>query len=133
MIIFTSLSMKYFFSLRMSASSPPSQNSITRYIRWKTHRIMYMYRNDPKTYPDVCANTGLCKQCHVVQAQSVHLINKRICYSQQQNILLKRAYFVVMINNRMDTTNSRLPIFVAFCCWSSQHSVVDSDNKIGTF
>ena len=34
---------------------------------------------------------------HRVQAQVVHLVNNKIYYGQQQNILLKQAYFVVMM------------------------------------
>ena len=54
---------------------------------------------------------------HRVQAQVVHLINNRICYSQEQNILLKHAYFVVTINNRMLTRPTTECLFL-------QHSVV---------
>ena len=67
------------------------------------------------------------------QAQVVHLINNRICYDQQQNILLKCAYFVVTINDRMLTRPTTECVFVTFCCWSCQYSVVDRDNKIGAY
>ena len=54
---------------------------------------------------------------HREQAQGVHLINNRICYDQQQNILLKCAYFVVTINNRMLTRPTAE-------CYKNRHSVV---------
>ena len=58
-----------------------------------------------------------CPVNHRVQAQVVHLINNRICYSQQQNIFLKCAHLVVTINNKMLTRPTTE-------CYKNRHSVV---------
>ena len=62
-------------------------------------------------------------------------------FNQQQNMLRPTTeYFIKTClfcchnqQQNADRTNNRMPIFVAFRCWSCQHSVVDRDNKIGTF
>ena len=68
-----------------------------------------------------CSNVIHMNLClwlyHRVQAQVVHMIKNRICDDQQQNILLKCAYFVVMINNRMLTQPTTE-------CYKNRHSVV---------
>ena len=66
-------------------------------------------------------------------------------FDQQQNTLLpiteyllKCSYFGVQSTTECwhfqqqnaDTFNNRMLIFVAYCCWSCQHSVVDRDTKI---
>ena len=65
--------------------------------------------------------TGYKRKLFIWSTTEYATANNRICNGQQQNILLKCAYFVVVINNRMH-------IFIAFFCWSCHHSV-DHDNK----